>query len=62
MAIMKMEKMVMSGNQDNKYNIIKCSDDTEKNLALLFEKYVLSQPKEEIEESRKRFKEIEKRT
>ena len=56
-----MEKMVVSGSQDNKYNIIKCSDDTEKKLALLFEKYVLSQPEEEIEESRKRFKEIEKR-
>ena len=51
----------MSGDSDNKYTVIRCSDDTEKNLALLFEKYVLSQSEEEIEESRKRFKEIEKR-
>lgn len=50
---------IMSGNQDNKYTIIECSDDTEESLSFLLKKYVLDIPEEEVEVSKKRFKEIE---
>lgn len=51
----------MSGNQDNKYTIIECSDNTEESLSFLLKKYVLDIPEEEAEASIKRFQEIEKR-
>lgn len=49
----------MSGDENNKYTIIECSDDTEESLSFLLKKYVLDVPEEEVEASRKRFKEIE---
>ena len=51
----------MNGDENNKYTIIECGDDTEESLSFLLKKYVLDVPEEEVEASRKRFKEIEKR-